>query len=125
MELWTDVQGYGGDYQVSNQGRVRSYKNKKMRLLKPQPDAHGYVHVRLSLNSKFTLFKVHRLVAMHFIPTHDPTLLVNHIDSVRTNNHVLNLEWVTGAGNMHHLHHEKFTLFDLMHGKVRNPLDFV
>ncbi|QJC97159.1 HNH homing endonuclease [Bacillus mojavensis] len=84
-------------YSVSNKGRVRN--NKSGRILKHRPDKKGYD--RASLRGKE--YKVHRLVAMHFIPSDNcGSLQVNHKDGNKMNNCVDNLEWVTGRENLLH-----------------------
>lgn len=127
MEIWKDIETYDGDYKISNYGRVLSLKRKKPQILSPQLDAMGYVHVRLGNGKdKQKLFKVHRLVASHFLsmPLLDKTL-VNHLDKNKRNNHVLNLEWCSMQENWLHARQYDFSLIDLMNGKVKNPLDYV
>lgn len=111
-EIWKDIDGYEGSYQVSNLGRVRSLtRTVKTRGGTRQIEARekvvhkmkiGYVGVNLSLSGKNKLFYVHRLVAQAFIdnPTGKPQ--VNHKDFNRENNNVDNLEWVTYAENNKH-----------------------
>lgn len=103
-------------YQVSNKGRVISNNGNDPVILKPQTDALGYQHHRLypekpiygmypnGRGKKPKLEKVHRLVALHFIPQPegDEVWTVNHKDGDKTNNHVDNLEWVTHAENIKH-----------------------
>ena len=111
-EIWKDIVGFEGEYQVSNCGRVRSvdrigthvnYKGKtvkvpyKGRVLRPG-DSRGYLSVLL--NSK--PIKVHRLVASTFIENPDNLPVVNHIDGNKKNNNVKNLEWVTQKQNIKH-----------------------
>ena len=116
-ETFKTIEGFE-DYQISNAGRVISNKHGKNRFLKPQRDALGYYHVRLypsddrfgsydKLKYKYKrpkLEKVHRLVAMSFIPKPDKKGIweVNHIDGNKENNDVTNLEWVTREQNIQH-----------------------
>lgn len=103
MENWRDVLGYEGLYQVSDEGRVRSLTRvnnygRKVRgqIIKQQKSKHGgYLTVGLCKNGKRTLFFVHRLVAMAFIEPTDTTETVNHINEIKTDNRVENLEWMT------------------------------
>jgi hypothetical protein len=100
---WRDVCGYGGVYQVSNDGCVRRAKGgpgaKAGRILKPSLLSTGYLKVSLSVNDKAKTCKVHQLVAMAFIPNTDDKDEVDHVDRDRQNNHVTNLRWATRAEN--------------------------
>lgn len=102
-EEWKDIEGYEGLYQVSNLGRVRSFKqNKSGHLLKYKSNCWGYFQVGLSKNGKQKLFSVHRLVAEAFIPKVENKNIVNHIDCDKSNNHANNLEWCTQKENVRH-----------------------
>ena len=92
-EAWKDVSGYEGLYQVSNQGRVKSFKQEKERILKPVRDTCGYLRVILCKNGKRKMCSIHRLVALTFIPNKDNFTEVNHKDEIKTNNNIENLEW--------------------------------
>lgn len=96
MEIWIDIKGYEGLYQVSNFGRVRSLNyrhtgNKK--LLSLCNDKDGYLYVTLSKKGERKNHKIHRLVASVFIPNWFNDFEVNHIDEDKRNNNVENLEW--------------------------------
>lgn len=108
-EVWRDVAGYEGLYQVSNQGNVRSidrtitdgcrtrlYKGKH---LKQFIDHRGYKVVTLSNQGKLKQIKVHRLVAAAFIPNPNGYPEINHKDERKCNNLVENLEWCTTQYN--------------------------
>lgn len=101
-EIWKDIKGYEGLYQVSNLGRVKSFKGVSERILKPQFDNKGYTHVHLCKNSRRTQVTVHRLVAEAFIQNKENKPQVNHIDEDKTNNMVSNLEWMTANENNNH-----------------------
>lgn len=101
-EIWKDILGYEGHYQISNLGRIKSIKNNKIKILKLNKDKKGYILISLSKNGKHKTYKVHRLVAIVFIPNPDNKPEVNHIDAVRSNNNVNNLEWVTSKENTAH-----------------------
>lgn len=101
-EIWKDIPGYDGIYQVSNFGNVRSFKCNKIKLLKPLIDKNGYYLVRLSNNGKQTSYKIHQLVAITFL-NHIPNghkIVINHIDKNPLNNNVKNLEIVTQRYNL-------------------------
>ena len=86
------------NYSVSNLGNVRN--DKTGRILKPTVNSRGYLHVGLSKNNKATTHKVHRLVAFAFCEQPEGCDKVDHIDRHQTNNHYLNLRWVTHGQNM-------------------------
>lgn len=118
MEIWKDVKGYEGIYQVSNFGRVkvmdRYIVRKKMsksensyfvkgKILSPGLDSvTGYYGIKLCKNGVKESFKIHKLVAIAFIENPFGKKYINHINSVRTDNNVSNLEWVTQSENMKH-----------------------
>lgn len=93
-EIWKDIKGYEGIYQVSNLGRVKS----KRCILRPGNNK-GYMTVALSNYGKVKYFQVHRLVAQAFIPNPNNLPEVNHRDEKSTNNKVDNLEWCTPSYN--------------------------
>ena len=104
-EIWKDVPGYDGLYQVSNLGRVKSMKktylicNKvaytKQESILKQSLTKGYYKVELNSRGKSKNFLVHRLVAMAFIPNPNNLPQINHKDENPQNNCVDNLEWCT------------------------------
>jgi hypothetical protein len=106
MEIWKDVKGFEGKYEVSNYGRIKNlnYKNQKREMIlniSPGPD--GYLRVCLNVGySKYYL--VHRLVAIHFLasPEMEDQNQVNHKDGNKTNNMIDNLEWVNAYENTAH-----------------------
>lgn len=104
-EIWKDIEGYEGLYQVSNLGRVKSFPRngtiKEERILKPNK-VGGYLQVALQNHKNRKYKKVHRLVAETFIPNLENKREVNHIDGDKTNNCVENLEWVTTSENQLH-----------------------
>lgn len=112
-EVWKDVQGFEGRYQVSNMGRVRSLDRwtlndhprfVKGMMLKLSPNkGKGYLRVSLSdghRNCKH--YEVHRLVALHFVPGYKQGLVVNHKNEVKTDNRAENLEWCTYQYNLNY-----------------------
>lgn len=115
-EIWKDIPGYEGKYQVSSMGRVKSLDrilphkeygtgHIKERILKqnwagPKP---GYLIVFLHKgHGEQHIFRVHRLVAQAFLPRIEGKDVVNHKDCDRSNNCVENLEWCTGVENTRH-----------------------
>lgn len=101
-EIWEDISGYEGVYQVSNFGRVKNKNNLIMSLTKNKSGPNYRYMVWLSRYNKKKAFLVHRLVAEAFIPNPDNKPTVNHIDGNPLNNHLNNLEWATKSEN--HLH---------------------
>ena len=93
MENWRDIPGYEGLYRVSDQGRVFSVRNG---ITLKQQNTKGYAAVALC-QSGAKLVKVHRLVAMAFIPNPEGKPTVNHINENKMDNRVCNLEWATNA----------------------------
>ena len=107
MELWKDIIGYEGKYQISNNGNVRSFtKWKKGGLLKfgtcGNPGPYKTVILVKSGRKDTKCFYVHRLVAIHFLENPYNLPEVNHIDGNTLNNCVANLEWCTRKQNAHH-----------------------
>lgn len=114
-EVWKDIEGYEGLYQVSNLGRVKSLKRKrydinnkkiiyenKIKIIKGQDTKKGYLLVRLYKNNCYTIKSIHRLVAEAFIPNPDNLPQVNHKDENVANNIVSNLEWCTNEYNINY-----------------------
>ena len=99
MEIWKDIKGYEGYYQISNLGRVKSLRSNK--LLKPALD-RGYSYVVLCVKMKSKKYKIHRLIAIHFIPNYHNKPHINHIDGNKRNNDISNLEWCTNDENRKH-----------------------
>ena len=108
-EVWEDIAGYKGQYQVSDKGNVRSVdridsrgRKREGALLKLIYDKDGYVVVNLYKNGIRARKKVHRLVTEAFIPNPNGLPQVNHRDEVKDNNNVENLEWCTSKYNNNH-----------------------
>lgn len=99
-EVFKDIAGYEGKYQVSNLGHVKSLKYGKERILRPGKNGDGYLHVILCKNGKPKKYKVHRLVTQAFIPNPDNLPCVNHKDQNKKNNKASNLEWCDNQYNV-------------------------
>lgn len=102
-EIWKDIPEYEGVYQISNMGRVFSFPRSGCYggILSPHADKDGYLDITLQKNGKKRKFRVHRLVALAFIPNDAPMEkpLVNHKNFIRDDNRVENLEWVSTRQN--------------------------
>lgn len=101
MEIWKPVVGFENLYKVSNLGNVKSIYRYKKQLI-PFKQKNGYLSVTIYKDGKKYFKLIHRLVAMAFIPNPLEKEQVNHIDEVKTNNQVENLEWMTSKENMNY-----------------------
>lgn len=110
MEVWKRITGYEERYEVSSYGRVRSNdmivngrkKNchfVKGRILKPFTDKDGYKGIVLCIKQERKTYRLHRIVAIAFIPNPNNLPEIDHIDGDKTNNKIDNLRWVTRKGN--------------------------
>ncbi len=133
-ELWKDIKGYEGLYQVSNLGNVRSrYKfnvrkngavvGEQYKIIKPIPyKKEDYLRVTLCKDRKKKIKRINRLVAEAFIPNIENKPEVNHIDGNKLNNKVNNLEWCTTKENIRHAYRNNL----MKHKKIRmiNPITY-
>jgi hypothetical protein len=96
--MWKQIEDF--DYEINSEGVVRRISNKKIK--KSHIRKSGYVSVQLCLGITKKSFYLHRLLAMYFIPNVDNKLFVNHINGIKHDNRVCNLEWVSHSENMIH-----------------------
>lgn len=115
-EIWKDIQGYEGYYQVSNMGRVRSVDrvvtqqgrgkafdgHRKGKILKQREQNSGYYIVQLCKGGKYKAKTVHRIVAEEFLQKDIEKTDVNHKDGDKKNNRADNLEWCSKSENLKH-----------------------
>ena len=111
-EVWKDIPGYEDLYRISNLGRVKSLRRYvpckngmrvvREKILRLSVHRDGYLKVELRKNAVGEHPMVHRLVALAFIPNPDNKTQVNHIDGVKSNNSVKNLEWCNQSENQLH-----------------------
>ena len=120
-EIWLDIKGYEGSYQVSSLGRVKSlarvieyrkgiYGNKKEIILKTFKDRKGYLKYKLCKNGKEKSVISHRLVALAFLHNLNQKPEVNHINGIKDDNRLENLEWCTSSENTIHALNEKLKI---------------
>lgn len=103
MEIWKDVKGFEGVYQISNKGRLKSFKKYKEGYVLSNVNKKGdYLSVVLKYKDKIKYIRIHTLVAQAFIPNPLNKPEVNHKDGNKQNNRVENLEWVTRKENAAH-----------------------
>ncbi len=114
-EIWKDIKSYEENYQVSNLSRIKSLDvtyevklhnvnevTKKGKILKQNLKSNGYLYVTLYKGKRHRTVTVHRLVAEAFIPNPNNYKEVNHINGIKTDNRIENLEWCTRSENMKH-----------------------
>lgn len=102
-EIWKDI--FGGKYQISSLGNIRSlnyHREKRIKELSKLKMPNGYTTVKLCVDGEVKRYSIHRLVANTFIPNPKNKPQVNHIDGNKQNNNVDNLEWCTKSENQIH-----------------------
>lgn len=132
MEVWKDIPGYEGYYQVSNLGRVKSLarmvsrKNQpdcpiEERCLKQRTGKNGYNYVVLSKEGKPKTALIHRMVATAFVKNPKGQKIVNHIDGDKQNNRFDNLEWCSSGENNKHAFETGLISKEKLAKSVMNP----
>lgn len=109
-EEWKNIKGYENLYQVSNYGRIKSLKKHSIfnnrtyptKILKCHINTKKYLDIELCRCNKSHRYRIHRLVAEHFIPNPENKPQVNHIDCDKSNNKTNNLEWCNNSENQQH-----------------------
>ena len=148
MEIWKDIKGFEGSYQISSLGRVKSVERTRKgkngsvvpvyeKILSLKTDRDGYKDVSLCSNNKPKSYKVHRLVAEAFIPNPDNKPCIDHIDTDKTNNTVAlnedgsvnyektNLRWCTHSENrLNPITQKKLSLPIIQIDKTGKPLKY-
>lgn len=99
-EIWKPVTGYEGLYEVSNLGRVKSLRNNI--IMKDFLSNKGYKLIKLSKEKARKAYSIHRLLAQAFISNKENKKYINHLNGIRNDNNINNLEWVTGRENNLH-----------------------
>lgn len=112
-EVWKDIKGYEVLYQISTNGRVKSLlkvtkfgnrlKVNEEIILNPALGKRGYYVVSLNHNGKSKTFTIHRLIAEAFIPNPENKPCIDHINTIRTDNRIENLRWVTSKENSNNI----------------------
>lgn len=130
-EIFKDIPGFEGLYQVSNYGRILSlnnYHRKNPKILKPYSNSRGYLSVVLAKKGEKYPWRINRLVAMTFLPNPQNLPQVNHKDENKANNRVDNLEWCSPKYNMNYgtrgyrtgqILRKPVACFDLYHNLIK------
>jgi len=102
MSEFKDIPNYNGLYKIDKFGNVQSFKNKNVRIMKTRENSNGYLYVNLSNNGKYKSIMIHKLVAMTFlnhIPNYKQDIVVDHINNIKTDNSLENLQLITQREN--------------------------
>jgi len=107
MEQFKDEYGYkvDGSYIIFNNGKI--YSKYKKRFLKPTIRKNGYAYIRIYLNGEYNDYRVHTLIAKHFLKNPCKYKEINHKNCNKSDNNVKNLEWCSRSLNMKHAYENK------------------
>jgi hypothetical protein len=126
IEIWKDISGYEGQYQISNLGTVQSLTRidaqnhiRYSQIMKPKLDDKGYYQIILCQNGKHKSLSLHRLLAKHFISNPNNLPCINHIDGNPKNNLLENLEWCTYSENTIHAYKTGLMKLGNGHGRAK------
>ncbi len=101
-EIWKDIEGFDSEYQIGDNGCIKSFKNNNPIIRKQKVNKKGYLNICLHNNGVRKYYRPHRLVALAFIPNPQNKPHINHKNGIKTDNRVENLEWCTPKENIHH-----------------------
>lgn len=101
-EIWKPIPGLKGKYEASNLGRIKRVQGIGAGKILQGTLDRGYLYATLTIDSKSKFYYFHRLVAMTFLPNPENKRTVNHINGIKDDNRVENLEWATNSENLQH-----------------------
>jgi hypothetical protein len=117
MEIFKNIDGYNGIYEISSNGEIISNNFGKRKVLKQSIMTSGYKMIVLKKDGKQKSLSIHRLLSIHFLPNENNLPQVNHKDGDKLNNDLSNLEWCTRSQNMQHMYDTGLKTYKPMHNK--------